>query len=63
MSDMAKDGKILRTVVFAQTGFIFAEGNVEYPMTGIFNLPMGTSGLQQISSRGLKGRDKIASFQ
>ncbi len=37
---MSDDGEISRGVVFSYPGFIFPEGDVEYPMETVLNAPV-----------------------
>jgi hypothetical protein len=45
-----QDGEVLGTVCFAQTAPIFAEGDVQDSVEGIFNPPVGASRMEQLLS-------------
>ncbi len=61
--DATQDGEVLGTVIFAQTALIFAEGDVQDPVEGIFNRPVGAYSMEQLFcvERGA-GRDEITTL-
>lgn len=40
-SEMAQEGKVLSAVIFADAAVIFSKGDIQDPVEGVFNLPMG----------------------
>src|SRR5512134_2496687 len=39
--DVAEDGEVLWAVVLAVAGIVLVHGDIEHPMEGVFNSPMG----------------------
>ena len=43
---MAQDGEVFRRVIQADSGSLFSQGQVEGPMKGIFDSPLGSGRLE-----------------
>ena len=45
-SEVPDDSHVLCAVAFSDAGEVFLEGDIEDPMEGVFDLPMGSDNLQ-----------------
>lgn len=44
--DLAHQGEVLWSMVFADTAVIFGKGDIEYPVQGVFNPPVRANGFE-----------------
>ena len=58
----ADDGHIGGCIIFAQAGFIFTEGDIQCPVEGVFDAPVGADGLQNENRVRWQRGDIVSNF-
>jgi hypothetical protein len=61
-SDVAKHGEVFGTVASTEAGIIFPKRDIQRPMEGIFNGPMGAHSVKEELSIGRQTGNEVGRF-